>query len=52
MINSFPMLALLASCVVGGFSLWARSEQGLAFAGGLATGAFAAYQARVDDDTN
>lgn len=50
MIDNFPILALLASCIIGGTSLWAKSEQGLGFAGGLATGAFAAYQTRVKDN--
>lgn len=49
----FPILALLAAVVIGGVSIAVRSEPGMGFAGGLATGAFAAYQNKVKyDDTD
>lgn len=49
----FPLFGLLASVIVAGTSIWMKSEPGLGFATGLATGSFAAYQTKVKtDDTD
>jgi hypothetical protein len=42
--NRFPIVALIASLIVGMTSLYLKSVEGLAFASTLATAAGTAYQ--------